>query len=79
MEYGDLSHTEVIISHEAKLSGVYKTKVRDKFHSHGWLLDEHFILLQEHTFLYEKVRSSVSAESFLILLLFSVVMRTIAN
>ena len=37
MGYGDLSHTEVIISHEAKLSGIY-----DK--SHIWLLDKYFIL-----------------------------------
>ena len=31
MGYGDLSHTKVIISHEAKLSGIYETKVWDKF------------------------------------------------
>ena len=42
MGYGDLSHTEVIISHEAKLSGVYETKVQEK--SYGWLLDKYFIL-----------------------------------
>ena len=44
MGYGDLSHTEVIISHEAKLSGIYETEVWDKSHIHGWLLDEYFIL-----------------------------------
>ena len=27
MGYGDLSHTEVIISHEVKLSGIYETEV----------------------------------------------------
>ena len=32
MGYGDLSHTEVIISHEAKLSGIYETEVWDKSH-----------------------------------------------
>ena len=30
MGYGDLSHTEVIISHEVKLSGIYETEVWDK-------------------------------------------------
>ena len=30
MGYGDLSYTEMIISHEAKLSGIYETSVRDK-------------------------------------------------
>ena len=32
MGYGDLSHTEVIISHEAKLNGIYETEVWDKSH-----------------------------------------------
>ena len=32
MGYEDLSHTEVIISHEAKLSGIYETEVWDKSH-----------------------------------------------
>ena len=46
MGYGNLSRTGVIISHEAKLSGIYKTEVRDKSISHGWLLGKHFILLK---------------------------------
>ena len=33
----DLSHTEVIISHEAKLSGIYETEVWDKSHI-PWLV-----------------------------------------
>ena len=37
MGYGDLSHTEVIISHEAKLSGIYETEVWDKSHI-PWLV-----------------------------------------
>ena len=44
MGYGDLSHAEVIISHEAKLSGIYETEVWDKLISHGWLLHKYFIL-----------------------------------
>ena len=44
MGYGDLSNTEVIISHEAKLNGIYETEVWDKSHTHGWLLDKYFIL-----------------------------------
>ena len=32
MGYGDLSIPEVIISHEAKLSGIYETEVWDKPH-----------------------------------------------
>ena len=30
--YGDLSHTEVMISHETKLNGIYETDMRDKSH-----------------------------------------------
>ena len=37
MGYRDLSHTEVIISHEAKLSGIYEIEVWDKFHI-PWLV-----------------------------------------
>ena len=32
MGYGDLSHTEVIISHKAKLIRIYETEVWDKSH-----------------------------------------------
>ena len=46
MGYGNLSRTKVIISHQAKLSGIYKTEVRINSISHGWLLDRHFILLK---------------------------------
>ena len=44
--YGDLSQTEVITSHEAKLSGTYETEVKDKFHaqSRGPVLDKFFII-----------------------------------
>ena len=44
MGYGDLSHTEVVISHEAKLSGIYETECGINPISHGWLLDKYFIL-----------------------------------
>ena len=37
MGYGDLSHTEVIISHEAKLSGICETEVWNKSHI-PWLV-----------------------------------------
>ena len=37
MAYQNLSHTEVTISHKAKLSGIYETKVWDKFHI-SWLV-----------------------------------------
>ena len=37
MGYGNLSDTEVIISHEAKLSGIYETEVWDKSHV-PWLV-----------------------------------------
>ena len=46
MGYGDLSHTEVSISYEVKLSGMYETEVCDKSHIPGWLLDKYFIPLQ---------------------------------
>ena len=46
MRYGDLSHTEVIISHETKLSGIYETEVWVNPVSHSWLLDKYFILLK---------------------------------
>ena len=37
MRYEDLSHAEVIISHEAKLSEIYETEVWDKSHI-PWLV-----------------------------------------
>ena len=40
MGYGDLSHKEVIILHEAKL----KPRCEINPISHGWLLDKYFIL-----------------------------------
>ena len=43
MGYGDLSHTEVIIFYEAKLSGIYETEVWDDPICHGWLLDTYGI------------------------------------
>ena len=39
MGYEALSHTKVIISHEAKLSGIYETEVWDKSHI-PWLVVE---------------------------------------
>ena len=44
MGHGDLSHTEVSISHEAKLSGIYETRCGINPISHGWLMDKYFIL-----------------------------------
>ena len=44
MGYGDLSHTEVIVSQKAKLSGIYETELWGKSHFHNWLLDKHFIV-----------------------------------
>ena len=44
MGYEDLSHIEVVISHEAKLSGMYETEAWDKSHIPCWLLDKYFIL-----------------------------------
>ena len=44
MGHGDLSHTEVIIFHEAKLSGIYETEVWDKSHISWLILDKYFIL-----------------------------------
>ena len=37
MGYRDLSHTEVIIFYEAKLSGIYETEVWDESHM-PWLV-----------------------------------------
>ena len=42
--YGDLFHTEVIISHEAKLIGIYEPRYGINPISYGWLLDKNFIL-----------------------------------
>ena len=46
MGYGDLFHTEVIISQEAKLSEYMKLRCGINPISHGWLLDKYFILLK---------------------------------
>ena len=44
MGYGNLSHTEVVISHEAKLSRIYESEAWDKSHIPCWLLDKYFVL-----------------------------------
>ena len=49
MGYGDLSHTEVIIPHEVKLSGIYmKPRCGINPIFHGWLLDKYFIILENN-------------------------------
>ena len=37
-------HTEMIISDETKLSGIYETETGINPISHGWFLDKYFIL-----------------------------------
>ena len=53
MAYRNLSHTEVTIPNKAKLSGIYETKVWDKFHM-SWLVVRLSILLCQKAFFKNK-------------------------
>ena len=58
MAYRNLSHTEVTISNKAKLSGIYETKVWDKFHI-SWLVVRLSILLYQKAFLKTRLKRTV--------------------
>ena len=59
MAYQNLSHTEVTISHKAKLSGIYETKVWDNSISHGWLLGKAFYSIERHILAETRVKRIV--------------------
>ena len=56
MGYGDLSHTKVSISHEAKLSGICETEVWNKSHIPWLVVGQVFYSIEMQFELKEEVK-----------------------